>query len=77
MDFEQLKQDAAAGKIKVDRLIQIIIARQEEIERLRAEVLSRNPTERLDDAYSQRAEEKRKAELERQDQAKKKRKKRK
>jgi hypothetical protein len=77
MDFEQLKQDAAAGKIKVDRLIQIIIAQQEEIERLRAEILSRNPTERLDDAYSQRAEEKRKAELERQAQAKKKRKKRK
>ncbi len=84
MDVEQLKQDAAAGKIKVDRFLQIIVAQQgkvqlleEENERLRAEILSRNPTERLDDAYSQRAEEKRKADLERQAEAKKKRKKRK
>lgn len=31
MDVEQLKQDAAAGKVDVEQLIAIIVAQQEQI----------------------------------------------
>ena len=60
MDVEQLKQDAAAGKVGVEQLIAIIVAQQEQIRKLQAQNESKNPTERLEESYSERAEEKRK-----------------
>lgn len=61
MDVEQFKQDAAAGKISVDQLVEIVVAQQELIRKLQDQVASRNPTPRLGQQYSQKAEEKRKA----------------
>jgi hypothetical protein len=60
MDVEQLKQDAAAGKLGVDQLLGVIVAQEEEIRRLQAQLASRNPTKRLDKPYSAKAEEGRK-----------------
>ena len=59
MDVEQLKQDAAAGKVGVEQLIAIIVAQQEQIRKLQEQNESKNPTQRLDESYSERAEEKR------------------
>lgn len=66
MDVEQLKQDAAAGKLDARQLIAIIAAQQEQIRRLQEQLGARNPTPRLDESYSQRAEEKRKRKKNRQ-----------
>lgn len=60
MDVEQLKQDAAAGKLQVEQLMSIIVAQQEQIRQLEERLNSRNPTKRLDESYSEQAEEKRK-----------------
>lgn len=59
MDVEQLKQDAACGNLTVEQLISIIVAQQEQIRQLQEQLKSRNPTERLDASYSERAEQKR------------------
>jgi len=48
MDVEQLKEDAAAGKLSVDRLIMVIEAQQKRIAELEAQAKSKNPTERMD-----------------------------
>jgi len=77
MDVEQLKQDVAAGTIKLDRLVGVIDSQQKRIDRLEAEIKKlreqskKNPTERLAESYSEEAEAKRQAK------AKRKRKKRK
>lgn len=60
MDVQQLKDDATAGKLSVDRLILVIEAQQKRIAELEALIKAKNPTERLDEAYSQNAEQKRK-----------------
>ena len=74
MDVDQLRQDVAAGTIALDRLVELIASQQKLIEQhqtqigeLQAQVeklneqLGKNPTERLDESYSEKAEEKRKA----------------
>lgn len=78
MDVNQLKDDVAAGKVGVEQLLELIaqqaeqIAKQaEEIENLKKKIAEKNPTERLDEPYSEQAEEKR------QEKRKKKRSKRK
>ena len=56
MDIKQLKDDALAGKVSIEMLIEIItdlMARIKELE-------GKNPTPRLDEAYSEEAEAKRK-----------------
>ena len=65
--MEQLRQDVAAGTIDLDRLVEVIALQQkriesllEEIERLK-EQIKKNPTQRLDKPYSEKAEEKRQA----------------
>lgn len=60
MNIEQLREDAASGKLSVDRLVDVIVAQQKRIEQLEAIIKSKNPTERLDDPYSEKAERKRK-----------------
>jgi transposase len=60
MDVEQLRDDASAGKITVDKLIDVIALQQEQIKRLEAIIQSKNPTERLEEPYSEKAELKRK-----------------
>lgn len=60
MDVNELKADAAAGKLSVERLIDVIVAQQKRIEQLEAQLKSKNPTERLEQPYSERAEQKRK-----------------
>lgn len=59
MDVNELKADAAAGKISVEHLIDVIVAQQNRIEQLEAQIKSKNPTDRLDQSYSEKAEEKR------------------
>lgn len=66
MDVQELKDDAAAGKLSVDRLIVVIEAQQKQlaaqqkrIAELEEQIKSRNPTPRLDEAYSEKAEQKR------------------
>lgn len=74
MDVEQLRQDVARGDLTADQLVEFIAAQQTlveqlqaQIEKLRAEVerlqkeLGKNPTARLDEAYSEKAEEERQA----------------
>ena len=68
MDGERLKQDVAEGKLGVEQLVKILLVQQERIEKLQAEirklqeqVAARNPTARLDQQYSAKAEEKRKS----------------
>jgi hypothetical protein len=68
MDVDQLRQDVAAGTVELDRLVDLIASQQkliehqqEEIEKLK-EQIKKNPTERLDEAYSEKAEEQRQAE---------------
>ena len=71
MDVEQLRQDVAEGTIQLDRLVELIASQQKLIqqlqqdneklqgqnEKLREQI--KNPTERLDESYSEKAEEKR------------------
>ena len=67
MDVDQLKQDVAEGTVELDRLVELIASQQKLIERLQAEIeklkeqAKKNPTERLDEAYSEKAEDKRQA----------------
>ena len=67
MDVDQLRQDVAAGTIELDRLVELIASQQkiiqrqqEQIEKLK-EQIKKNPTQRLDEAYSEKAEAKRQA----------------
>jgi transposase len=74
MDVEQLRQDVAKGTVGLDRLVELIASQQklnqklqeqnqqlhEEVEKLK-EQIRKNPTERLEEAYSERAEDKRTA----------------
>ena len=75
MDVDQLRQDVAEGTVELDRLVDLIGSQQkliqqlqqdneklqEQIENLK-EQIKKNPTERLDESYSEKAEEKRQAE---------------
>jgi len=68
MDVEQLKQDVAEGNVSIDRLVDLIASQQKLIEKLQKQnaelqekIDGKNPTERLDEQYSEKAEEKRQA----------------
>jgi len=68
MDVEQLKQDVAEGNVSLDRLVDLIASQQKLIEKLQKQITElqekidgKNPTERLDEQYSEKAEEKRQA----------------
>jgi uncharacterized coiled-coil protein SlyX len=74
MDVEQLRQDVAEGTVKLDGLVELIVSQQkligqlqghveqleEQVRRLK-EQIGKNPTDRLDESYSEKAEDKRKA----------------
>jgi transposase len=60
MDIEQLKTDFAAGTLSTEKLLAVIVAQQKRIAELEAIVNGRNPTPRVDEAYSTKAEELRK-----------------
>lgn len=60
MDVQELRDDAAAGKLSIKKLIDVIATQQERIRELEAIIKSKNPTERLDQSYSEKAEQKRK-----------------
>jgi transposase len=74
MDVEQLRQDVAEGTVGLDRLVELIASQQkliqqlqgqneqlqEQIEKLKEQV-GKNPTERLEESYSEKAEDKRQA----------------
>ena len=68
MDVDQFRQDVAEGRVELDRLVDLIASQQKLIEQLQDEIetlkdqIRKNPTERLDEAYSEKAEEKRQAE---------------
>ncbi len=66
MDVEQFKQDVTEGNVSLDRLVDLIVSQQKLIDKLRKQNIelqekidSKNPTERLDEQYSEKAEEKR------------------
>ena len=66
MDVEQLKQDVAEGNVGLDRLVDLIVSQQKLIDKLQKQnaelqekIDSKNPTERLDEQYSEKAEERR------------------
>ncbi|MDA1017775.1 MAG: transposase, partial [Planctomycetota bacterium] len=72
--MEQFRQDVAEGRIEPDRLVELIASQQKTIHQLQQQIeqqqaqieqlkaqLDKNPTERLDEAYSEKAEDKRKA----------------
>jgi len=71
MDVEQLRQDVAEGTVQLDRLAELIASQQKLIRQLQQENEKlkeqneklqeqiKNPTERLDESYSEKAEEKR------------------
>ena len=71
MDVNQLRQDVAEGTIEIGRLIDLVDSQQKliqqqqlEIAKLQAEVeklKEKNPTDRLDEPFSEKAEEKRQA----------------
>lgn len=61
MDVEQLRQDVADGNVSLDRLVDLIASQQRLIEKLQNQLDGKNPTERLDEQYSEKAEEKRQA----------------
>jgi len=65
MDIEQLKTDVAAGKLSQDKLLAVIVAQQKRIAELEELIKAKNPTPRVDEPYSVKAEElrKRKAEF--------------
>jgi len=73
MDVQALKEAVSAGNIGVDQLMEIIAQQaqqieklNEQIEQLKEQLDAKNPTERLDEAYSEKAEEKRQAKRKRQ-----------
>jgi hypothetical protein len=66
MDVQQLRDDAASGKLSVDKLIDVVALQQHQIremqkriDELEAIIKSKNPTKRLDEPYSEKAENKR------------------
>ena len=65
MDVDQLRQDVAEGTVELDRLVELIASQQKRIEQLQEEIeklkeqIKKNPTERLEEPYSEKAEEKR------------------
>ncbi len=61
MDVQQLRDDATAGKLSLNKLIDVIAAQQKRIAELETIIKSKNPTERLQEPYSEKAEEKRKS----------------
>ena len=68
MDTKQLRQDVAEGTVEVDRLVDLIASQQKliaqqqaELEALKKQQIEKNPTLRLDEAYSEKAEEERQA----------------
>jgi hypothetical protein len=67
MDLESLRQDVAQGTVELDRLVDLIASQQKCIAREQAQIaelqtrVGKNPTERLGDAYSERAEADRQA----------------
>jgi len=71
MDVDQLRQDVAEGRIEADRLVDVVASQlkviqqlQGQVEKLQAQVeelKKKNPTDRLDEPFSERAEEKRQA----------------
>lgn len=71
MDIEQLKQDVSDGTIGLDRLVDLVISQQQVIQQLQTrlkkleeenkKLRDKNPTERLEEGYSEKAEEKRQA----------------
>lgn len=65
MDIEQLKTDLAAGTLSTEKLLVVIVTQQKRIAELEAIIKAKNPTARVDESYSVKAEElrKRKAEL--------------
>lgn len=60
MDIQGLKEEAASGKVSVEKLLGVIAWQQERIDELEAKLAGKNPTERLDESYSEKAEEQRK-----------------
>lgn len=61
MDVEQLKSDVRSGKVSTETLLEIIVQLKETVQDLEAQLAGKNPTPRLDESYSQKAEERRKA----------------
>ena len=67
MDAEQIKQDISEGRIDVDRLVEVIVSLQRQLEQAkqRIEELEKksagSPTVKTDEPYSMRAEEQRQA----------------
>ncbi len=67
MDVDQLRQDVGEGTVELDRLVELIASQQRIIQRQQKQIedlkeqIKKNPTERLDEAYSEKAEEKRQA----------------
>jgi len=73
MDVKALEEAVSAGNIGVDQLMEIIAQQaqqidklNEQIEQLKEQLAAKNPTLRLDEAYSEKAEEKRQAKRKRQ-----------
>ncbi len=50
MDVNEPKADAAAGMISFASLVDVIVVQQKRIEQLEAQIKSKNPTDRLDQA---------------------------
>lgn len=59
MDVQQLRDDATAGKLPLGKLIDVIETQQKRIAELEAIIKSKNPTERLQQPYSEKGDEKR------------------
>ena len=67
----QLRQDVTDGKIETDRLVDLIVSQLKVIQQLQAQVTelqaqieklkAKNPTDRLEESFSEKAEEKRQA----------------
>ena len=71
MDLEQLRQDVTDGTIEADRLVDLVDSQLKVIQQLQTQVTElqaqveelkkKNPTDRLDESFSEKAEEKRQA----------------
>jgi len=74
MDTEQFRQDVADGTVEVNRLVDLVVSQQKLIAKQQAKIeelkkhidelkqqFGKNPTQRLDEAYSEKAEEDRQA----------------
>jgi len=71
MDVDQLRQDVIDGTIETNRLVDLVVSQQKVIQQLQAQVeklqaqveklKAKNPTDRLDEPFSEKAEEKRQA----------------